>query len=98
MNKKISLGAAIAFMVVVAGITFCITMMVSFNHFNTKVYNVKSREEMYKKLADVDRETRQNFNGTIDEETLLDSLSAGFIKGLGDKYSTYLTKDQYEQK
>lgn len=31
MNKKISLGAAVAFMVVVAGITFCITMMVSFN-------------------------------------------------------------------
>lgn len=98
MNKKVSLGAAITFMVVVAGITFCITMMVALNHFNTKVYNVKSREEMYKKIADVDRETRQNFSGVIDEEVLLDSLSAGYIKGIGDKYSYYLTKNQYEQK
>lgn len=97
MNKKISLGAAIAFMVVVAGITFCITMMVSLNHFNTMVLNVKNREEMYKKIADVDREVRQNFNGTIDEETLMDAISSGYIKGLGDKYSSYLTKDQYEQ-
>ncbi len=98
MNKKISLGAAIAFMVVVAGITLSITMMVSLNHFNKKVLNVKAREEMYKKLADVDRNARQNFAGTIDEEALANSLSAGYIKGLGDKYSSYLTKDEYEQK
>ncbi len=98
MNKKISLGAAIAFMVVVAGITFCITMMVSLNHFNTMVLNVKSREEMYKKLADVDRKARQNFDGKIDEEALLDSISNGYIKGLGDKYSSYLSKNQYEQR
>ncbi|MEG0691680.1 MAG: S41 family peptidase, partial [Oscillospiraceae bacterium] len=98
MNKKISLGAAIAFMVVVAGITFCITMMVSLNHFNEMVLNVKSREEMYKKLADVDRNVRQNFAGTINEEALANSLSAGYIRGLGDKYSSYLTKDEYEQK
>lgn len=98
MNKKISLGAVIAFMVVVAGITFCITMMVSLNHFNEMVLNVKAREEMYKKLADVDRNARQNYAGTIDEELLANSISAGFIKGLGDKYSSYLTKDEYEQK
>ncbi|MFZ2538828.1 MAG: S41 family peptidase [Oscillospiraceae bacterium] len=98
MNKKISLGAAIAFMAILAGITFCITMMVSLNHFNEKVLNVKAREEMYKKLSDVDRNARQNFSGTINEEVLADSLSAGYIRGLGDKYSSYLTKDEYEQK
>lgn len=98
MNKKISLGAAIAFMVVLAGITFCITMMVSLNYFNTMVLNVKNREEMYKKIADLDREVRQNFDGTIDEEALLNSISAGYVKGIGDKYSTYLTKEQYEER
>lgn len=85
-------------MVVVAGITLCITMMVSLNYFNKKVLNVKNREEMYKKISDVDRNARQNFYGPINEETLLDSVSAGFIRGLGDKYSTYLSKDEYEQR
>ena len=98
MNKKIPLGAAIAFMVVVAGITFCITMMVSLNHFNKMVLNVKEREETYKKLADVDREVRQNFAGTIDEETLNNAISSGYIRGLGDRYSSYLTRDEYEEK
>jgi len=98
MNKKIPLGGAIAFMVIVAGITFCITMMVSLNHFNTLVLNVKNREEMYKKIADLDREVRQNFDGEYDEDILLDSISDGYVKGLGDRYSKYLTKDEYEQR
>lgn len=98
MNKKISLGAAIAFMLVIAAITFCITMMVSLNHFNEKVLNVKEREEMYKKLSDVDRSARQNYAGKIDEELLSNSIAAGFIRGLGDKYSSYLTKNEYERR
>lgn len=98
MNKKIPLGAAIAFMVVIAGLTFCITMMVSLNHFNTMVLNVKEREEVYKKLADVDRESRQRYAGPIDEEYLSDSISRGYVRGLGDAYSSYLTKDEYEER
>lgn len=96
MNKKIPLGAAIAFMAVVAGITFCITMMVSLAHFNTKVLEVKEREDTYKRLADVDGECRQNFDGEIDEDNLNDSTAAGYISGLGDKYSRYMTKNEYE--
>lgn len=98
MNKKISLGAAIAFMVVVAGITLSITMMISLNHFNTLVLNVKNREEFYKKIADLDREVRQNYDGLIDEEKLMDYISRGYIRGLDDKYSSYLSKTEYEQR
>lgn len=98
MNKKISLGAAITFMAVIAAITFSITMIVSLNHFNTKVLNVKNREEMYKKIADLDREVRQNYDGIINEEALLDYISRGYIRGLDDKYSTYLSKSEYEQR
>lgn len=97
MNKKISLGAAVAFMVVIAGITFCITMMVSLKLFNTMVLNVKNREEMYKKIADIDREARQNYDGVIDEDFLLDYVSRGYVRGLGDKYSSYMSKIEYEQ-
>lgn len=98
MNKKISLGAAITFMIVVAGVTFCITMMVALNHFNDMVLNVKEREEMYKKISNVDAEVRQNYTGAsqIDEEYLSDMISAGYIRGIGDKYASYLTKDEYE--
>ena len=97
MTKKIPLGAALTFMIIVAGITFCITMMVSQNYFNTMVLNVNERAAVYKKLSDVDRESRQNYAGQIDEEVLSDSISSGYVRGLGDKYSSYLTKDEYEE-
>lgn len=98
MNKKISLGAAIAFMIVIAGITFSITMMVSVKYFNTKVFDVKILEEKYKKIADIDGEIRQNFYGTINEEKLLDYVSRGYIRGIDDTYSSYLSKSEYEQR
>lgn len=89
MNKKISLGAAISFMAVVAAITFTITMIFSLNIFNDKVYNVKEREELYKKVSEIDHLIRQNYVGELDEQTLLDSLSGGFVTGSGDPYARY---------
>ena len=47
MNKKISLGAAITLMVVIAGIPFCVTMMVALSHSHIMVHNVNDREPMY---------------------------------------------------
>ena len=42
-------------------------MMVSLNHFNKMVLNVKEREEMYKKVSDVDHEVRQNYAGPVSD-------------------------------
>ena len=98
MNKKISLGAAITFMVVIAGITFCITMMVALSHFNNMVHNVNEREAMYNKLSNIDNEVRQNYAGVgnIDEEYLNNLIAAGYIRGIGDSYASYYTKAEYE--
>ena len=41
MNKKISLGAAIAFMLIVAAATFSMSMLYAMSTFNEKVYSVK---------------------------------------------------------
>ena len=89
MNRKISLGAAISFMAVVAAITFSITMIFSTGIFNTKVYNVKEREELYKKVAEMDHLIRQNYIGELDENTLMDGFSVGMIEGTGDRYAAY---------
>ncbi len=98
MNKKISLGAAVTFMVVIAGITFCITMMVALSHFNKMVHNVNEREAMYNKLSNIDNEVRQNYAGVenIDEEYLNNLIAAGYIRGIGDPYASYYTKAEYE--
>ncbi|MEG0571346.1 MAG: S41 family peptidase, partial [Oscillospiraceae bacterium] len=61
------------------------------------VFNVKERKEMYTKISEIDSEIRQKYNGTIDEDMMLDAISRGYVSGLGDKYSRYLSKSEYEK-
>lgn len=97
MNKKISLGAAICFMAIAAAAAFIITMYYAMNIFNSKVANVAEREELYSKLSEIDKIVRNNYLGDIDEETLMDQVADGYMYGLGDPYSVYMTQEEYKQ-
>lgn len=98
MSKKIlSLGVALALMLVTAALTFSITMVYSQAEFNRRVYNIKAREAMYSKIAEVDNLIRQNYIGTIDETKLQDAISAAFVEGVGDIYGQYQTAEEYAE-
>ena len=70
MNKKISLGAAIAYMAIVAAVAFSLTMIYSMNLFNVKMTGITEREKMYSSLHEVDLYVRENYYGSINEEEL----------------------------
>ena len=72
MNKKISLGAAIAYMAIVAAVAFSLTMIYSMNLFNVKMTGITEREKMYSSLHEVDLYVRENYYGSINEEALQD--------------------------
>ncbi len=91
MNKKISLGVAVALMVLAATVTFTITTVFSQDRFNSMVFNLSEREAMYNKLAEVDGIVRGNYNGEIDETELTDDLISGYMDGLGDNYAEYIS-------
>lgn len=97
MNKKISLGTAITIIAIVAAITFSVTMVFSMKTFNSKVSNLREREELYSKLAEIDGLIRDNYIGDVDQDALLDSIANGYIAGIGDKYAKYLTAAEYNE-
>ncbi len=96
MNKKITLGAAICFMGIVATITFIITMIFSMNWFNNKMARVKEREQLYVKIAEIDSIVQANYvdEAKIDKEVLFNAMSKGFIAGLNDPYAAYYTPEE----
>ena len=96
MNKKISLGAAIAYMAIVAAVAFSLTMIYSMNLFNVKMTGITEREKMYSALHEVDLYVRENYYGTIDEEELQEAISRGYIEGLEDANARYFTAAEYE--
>lgn len=97
MNKKISLGLALSISAIVCAITFIVTSFFSLQSFNKKVADVKEKSEKYQQLENADTYIRENYLRDIDEENLSYGILKGYINGLGDKYSQYLTPDEYQE-
>ncbi len=97
MNRKISLGAAIAFMLVVATLTLALTMAFSMNRFTEMVNGVQEQRELYAKLSEIEQNVRDKYPDSLDNEALMDAMAAGYIEGLGDGDNQYFTAGEYQK-
>ena len=97
MNRKISVGMAVSIVILAMTVTFSITMLVAMRLFDSTVSSVKEKESMYNKIAEVDRYVRSNDYYPIDETTLYDRLTAGYLLGTGDKYARYFSATAYTE-
>lgn len=95
MNKKISLGMAVALMAIASAVAVAITMVASTATFNSKLANINERQAIYEKITEINKIVRENYNGEIDESVLLDHISSGFTDGLGDTWAEYYTVQEY---
>ena len=95
MNKKISLGLALSLIAISVAVTFILTSFFSLQSFNKKVVNVNDKARRYDSLESLDTFVRDNYFGEIDERDLSDGILKGYVDGLDDKYSRYLTEEEY---
>lgn len=95
MNKKISLGLALSLIAVSIAVTFILTSFFSLQSFNTKVMDVNEKGKKYEALQSLDTVVRESYFGDINEQTLEDGILKGYVQGLDDKYSRYLTEEEY---
>ena len=98
MNKKISLGVAIAALILAVALTASATVMITLKSFRSVVHDASKQDSMYEKLDEIEGMVEDYFHGEIDQQSVTDAAAAGYIAGLGDKYSTYLTAEQYAAK
>ena len=98
MSKKVNLAVAATVTLIAMAVTFSITMVVSMNMFNNIVSGVKNREQMYNKLAEVDRYVRNNEYADINEDTLNDTIASGYMLGINDPYARYYSAKAYSER
>lgn len=96
MNKKISLGMFFAALFIAIAVTVAITMSVSMRTYNNLIKDLPNRAQMYSSVSEIDDIVRSNYFGTVNESLLNSEIADGYAKGLGDKYSYYLTASEYE--
>ncbi len=95
MNRKISLGMTIAILLLAVALSISATMMLAMRRFSSLVNDVGKRQAMYDYLDEIDTAARGQY--TIDEELLRTALAEGYLEGLNDQYTAYLTPDEYKQ-
>ena len=96
MNKKISLGLALSLIAIASAVTFILTSFFSLQSFNEKVVDVNEKAKKYSSLQVLDSYVRENYLGDIDEEELSSGILKGYVEGIDDKYSRFLTAEEYQ--
>lgn len=96
MNKKISLGLALALIFVSVAGTIAATMAVSMSMYNSLIKDLPNRSQTYASLSELDDIIRTNYYGEINENLLNSDMSEGYVEGLGDTYSYYMTATEYD--
>lgn len=96
MNKKVSLSSMIVLMCIAVLLTFMITFVSTANRYSAVGLQNSQDAKYLSKLLEVDKKVKEIYLNDIDEEKLSDSIIDGYIKGIGDKYASYLPKTQFE--
>ena len=97
MNKKISVSLALTIAIIAMTVTFSVTMILARQIFDQTIPSVQEKESMYSKLAELDKYVRANYYGDIQDATLFDMISYGYVLGTGDRNATYYTAKQYTE-
>lgn len=95
MNKKISLGLTLSLIFLSVALAVTITMTVSMKIYNKIIKDVASRSNLYSSVSEIDDLVRENYFGEINENLLTAMMSGGYVEGVGDRYSYYMTADDY---
>jgi carboxyl-terminal processing protease len=91
MNRKMSVGIAIAIAAMVAAIAVIITYNYTLGKFNDMLSGISEKEQNYTRISELDTYVRGNYINTPDEKILLDNILRGYVAGIGDPYARYYT-------
>ena len=106
-DKKNNIYKIIMVIIVTMLVTFLITSVVFYNYYMktdngniealTKYISVSdSTTVLEKKIEILKKYLEKDYIGELDEEKMLEAALKGYVAGLGDKYTEYLTNDELE--
>ena len=102
-EKKNNIYRTVMIIIVTAIITFIITSVLLYNYYlktengltktlvTTEVNDLDTRVQLIKSYLD------KFYLGEINQDDMIESAIKGYVAGLGDEYTEYLTKDEYEE-
>ena len=89
---------SIMLVILTAAITFIITSVVMYNFSGKeKVKYITATDSIGKTFQTFRNFIEKNYLGEIDDSKMLESAIKGYVEGLNDEYSEYITKEEMEE-
>lgn len=95
MNKKVSIGTVIALVFLTIAASVAATFAVSTSLYNRLIPNLTDRSDMYNKLENLDSIVNERYYYDIDGAERNNEMAGGYVDGLGDGESFYMSADEY---
>ncbi len=102
-EKRNNIYKIIMIILVTAIVTFMITSILLYNlcfkteNGLTKALTTAKVEDLDTRIELIKRYLDECYLGEINEDNMMESAIKGYVAGLGDEYTEYLTKDEYEE-
>ncbi len=98
MNKKISVGICLSLIIIAVASTFAVTMVFSKQIYNGIISNISQRSQSFDSAEEINRIISNYFYGDLNEynNNLGSSIAKGYVNGLNDSNSLYMTASEYE--
>ncbi len=94
-EKKNNIYKTTMVVLITAIITFIITSVLMYNYMQLNE-NTSIISKIEDKIKFVKTYLENNYLGEMNEEKMLEYAIKGYVAGIGDEYTAYLTKDEYE--
>ena len=104
--KRQKIYRVVMIVILTVVITFMVTTIVMYNKFNnlyasdsntSNSTNTSNEYSLVQTLQTFKTMINQLYIGDIDEESMLEGAIKGYVEGLGDPYTEYLTKEEMEE-
>lgn len=96
-KKSYKIYKIIMLMVLVAFITFLITSIVMYQYFEDKDITITTKDEISNEISNFKKIIDKYYLGEVDEEKLKEGAIRGYIEGLEDPYTEYISKDDMKE-
>jgi len=97
MRKRFTLGTVLSLMLPVAVLSAIIAYSIAVQKFNDESEELNQRQQMFSKYKEARDILQKNFVEPVDDGELQDGAVRGMVASLGDRYSHYLTAEEYEE-
>ena len=95
MSKKIPLAIAIALILIFSALTALVTVSVYLHTYTDSMLSIQDQKDRYALLSEVEALVHSNYDGRINADNADVYTAKGYVEGLGDKNSMYLTASEY---